>query len=279
MDKNMFADLDDESISQTDSIKVEKPKTASFSENIGNKKPTIVIYGDKGKGKTTAAYSLIRDNEKVLVISADGMSDIIAKEFFTRKNIEIYNTNKYDMIVIKKLPNGQYESMISMEAGNKNAQELIIKLQELKEDEYDWLVVDGMNVLEQNLAEAVMRFKYSLQISDGVKNLSWWRDRSNYINFLFDICLKKAKKGVIYTLYPKIVEKKMTDGEVLEKEEFPHYAADLMYKTLIVLRVDNKKVKGEQRYFVDVITSKLARIKTGDVIDYTGKNLYDLVKI
>jgi len=280
MRKGMFDDLDKEEVSdETNSIKVEKRKEEKISASPFNEKVTVVIYSEKGKGKTTAAYLLTNPKDKIFVVSGDGQSKIIAEQFFSKRDIEVYNAEKYDMIVVKKLPNGNYESIISMQAGDKNAQELIIKLQELEANKYDFIIIDGVNRIEQNLAEAVMRYKHFLQISDGVTNLSWWRERSNYINFLFDICLKKAKKGVIYTLYPKVVIKKKIEGEAIEQDEFPNYAADLMYKTQVVLRINSKKIKGEQKYLLDVISSKLARIKTGDEIDYTGKNLCDLIEL
>lgn len=230
-----------------DSFEYEEEKTSG--------KEVIVFFGQKGSGKTSASYML--DGEKV-VLSFDGKS-MRVKELMrpNDKSIRVYDARKYVSHFKNKLT----------ESSSKNFDYVMFLLNETKNHGgCDWLIIDGLEIVIE-MAEMKMRFDHKIGPFDGFATLSFWKDRKVNIRAVHDAALACARKGVIYTTY---VDKDeiVNDATLVKKQDVPKWMDIIMYETDAVVRTEIDK---DKRFLLKVITSKIKRFNTGDVIDVTGK--------
>lgn len=235
------------------------------------------IYGKKGEGKTYAGLSVIKPNESALILSFDGMSELIQKQFFSNVNAEIYNVIKEPLDIFTDDMNEPVKT--SVEAGARNTNELLKYLKSLQaqKKQYDWVVVDGYNIANI-LGELVMRNIYHLNAHQGVANMNAWKIRNSFLNALLDTAKSLSKIGVIYTLYSTTVDD-IVDGIVVNRKSIPNYIGDIMYQTHVVIHIYQKldKKDGSVRYSAEIETSKFKSIKPA-IYDITNSYLYNFIR-
>lgn len=280
-------------IQETREVKVEEAKKEPLvskeqnnaDESIYNpeKIKVITFYGHKGCGKTTALLSVLDKKNKVLLISFDGMSRIIAKNFFPElTNIEVYDAIKFPRIVIDEKNDGTYVPYESIQNAYKNCQLLLERLKAVKKGDYDIIIFDGLNIAEK-LAEGYMRYQKNLKFDEAFADFNNWKIRNAYISSLFWTGITKANNAVFYTLYPVEDVRKKKDGQVIDSESIPKYSEEVMYMTSIVIRIDRRDVPSQngsqKRYFATIESSKIKSVPSGKVIDITNKKLSDEVSL
>lgn len=241
---------------------------------------TITIYGEKGVGKTYNSLSFLKDNESAFIFSFDEQSRIIAEEYFKDKKIEVYDAIVNPRFVLKRIGD-ELKSEESVENSHKNIQLLYNKILSIKDGEYDFIIVDGGNILEK-MCEGEMRYLNNIKsYNERFPNLSLWNDRNSATGEIFNLCKQKAKKALIYTVYPMKNIMKKVEGEDYEFNEQPEWSKEIKHKTNITLRIKaddyiDKNGGNLRNYFVLVDNSKYKNIKSGQRINITNKLLKDV---
>jgi hypothetical protein len=137
----------------------------------------------------------------------------------------------------------------------------------------DWVMIDGMDVLVR-IAEMVMRWKYGLTMTEGIKNRNVWKYRRFVLKQVHNVALSLCRKGVIYTTY---VDKDETvkDGQLIDAKDakdVPKWLDIMMMETDHVFRVD---VKGEKYILVLESGKGIASQRKWDI---TGPLVIGVVK-
>lgn len=225
-----------------------EPETASGKEGI-------VFFGQKGTGKTSAAF--LMDGSKT-VLSFDGKS-LRVKELMRPddKNITVFDTRKYI---------SHWKNQMT-EGGKKTIEYVLFLLHETeKRGGCDWVIIDGLEMLIES-AEMAMRFDHKLGPFDGV-NMSYWKDRKMNIRAIHDAAFACAKKGVIWTSY---IDKDeiVNNATLVSKKEVPKWMDIVMYETDAVVKTQIDTIGGKEKFRLYVISSKIRRFKTGQVLDVT----------
>lgn len=257
---------------------------SQVNQNIPEQKKVVVIAvaAQKGHGKTYSALSLINENDSVLAISFDGKTQAIKDKDFENMKVEVYNTEKFIRWTAERTQFG-LEPLESVENTFKNCQLILEKLSDMKDSSVDYVIVDGLNLAER-YAESYMRFKHGLKYSDTFKNWNYWKERNSWMNFMLSSSIRKARKGVIYTLYMTENIKKREDGEITESEEVPKYAEDIMFLSDLVIKIEKKDEKGKgteniRTYTALIDSSKLKGVISGTKFNVTEKKLNEFVKL
>ena len=234
----------------------------------------ISIFGEKGIGKTYSAISTTKPDEKTLIISFDGMSEVIRKKDFNDyKNIEVYNVMQENL---DKFTNDDINPVeIDIDAGMRNVSKLKAQLELAKTKKYDWIIIDGYNIAEV-LGECIMRKQGGLKFGQGVANLSLWKIRNTFLNAILNSAKDIATIGVIYTLYT--MKNDILRQGVNVKVEEPNYIGEIKYRTLVVIEIKKQRREGKNKYTAYIETSKLASIKTGDEFDISGRKLNEFIR-
>ncbi len=249
-------------------------------------KPKIVtLYGQKGVGKTYSSLSLLNKNDKILVISFDGKSEQIGRQFFSDYQIDYYDAidnDKFPRIVFVEKNDETLEVIESIENGFANWQNLLKKLSALETGKYDFILYDGLNLAER-LSEAVMRYKKGLKYDENFTDFNNWKIRNNNVNSLLIVAQKKVNKGILYTVYPTEDVRKKKDGQVIDSEQMPKYVEEVMWQTDIVIKISSKNVKVNnsevKKYYATIESSKFKEIPSGTTYDVTGHNLSDFIRV
>ncbi len=262
------------------------PSSVQQSAFEGEKLSKIIsVFGYKGAGKTYNSIGLCRPDQKILAVSFDGVTEIIAKEFFPDYKITVYNAVKYPRFEWTDSPEGGYW-VESVEAGYKNLDELSNYLNSLKKDEFDVILFDGLNFAEK-LAEAYMRYKKGLKYDEKFADLNNWKLRNSQLNGIILTAQRKAKDFVIYTVYLEEHPITREAGQVMTSIEMPNYVKDVTSLAVIEIKIESKDVQtktqgttvSKRHFFATIWSSKLKSVPTGEVYDITGKKLSEFVKL
>jgi len=240
----------------------------TYDYTFGSKeegKIVLLIYGNKGEGKSTAAFSL---PGKKLVLNFDRKADRTKENMFSGdESIDIFDAMRYlkenfeDFIPTSVLTYDYIKSFLA----------------DLEEGEYDWIIFDGSEV-EMQICEMVMRGHNGKMPFEGIENRNLWKERKLYARQLHRLALGKAKMGVVYTAYTD-KDRVVRDGELVTEKDIPKWTDIIMWETDIVIRVwstlgDGKRMK----FYLRVDTSKRDDIaKTGMVKEWTGASLASLL--
>ena len=228
-------------------------------------KYVILIYGDKGVGKTTTALSFPGE---ILVLSFDRKAMLVKKNMFGGdKRIHVFD-------VVKYMDYSTDETML------KTAE--LVYLYTIKVLDYaskhlkpDWVVIDGAEIFQQ-IAEWVMRYRHGLKPFEGIRNLNLWKYRKQLIRDIHNKALNIAKRGVIYTTnieYQDIV----VEGELVTRKDVPKWIDILIYETDVVLKAVRDPRTRE--FKVEVVTSKDDKLfPTGETYTVTDKPLGKQIK-
>jgi len=198
-------------------------------------KEGIVFFGQKGSGKTSAAYLL--EGEKV-VLSFDGKS-LRVKETMRPddKSITVFDTKKY-------MSHWKHELTAS---ANKNFAYVMYLLGEIeKRGGCDWILIDGLEILIE-VAEMKMRYDHKVGPFDGFSNLGFWKDRKMNIRAVYDACYRAAKQGIVFC-YDEITRAMTPDGLKTLNELNP---GDMVYSLNASGEIELKPVKTVYKFDYD----------------------------
>jgi len=227
----------------------EKPKPKKKSEDGFDFSPTdqspkinIIIYAQKGCGKTTLAFSVPGSHN---CISFDRKSASIKVQAKDPDRITVYDGVRY----IDKSSAEQYIESCHIDWRYING--LISTMKNT-----DWTVVDGGEIFH-SIAEQVMRYNNGLMPFQGISNRNLWKERKLMVSQLFHRCLEKSNKGVIWTAYVD-KEEIIEDGEFVAKKDVPKWIDAVLYETDIVIKIDAKKDNsGKIEYFATIESCKV----------------------
>ena len=227
-----------------------------YKEETENGKEGIVYFGQKGAGKTSAAYLL---EGKKVVLSFDGKS-LRVKELMRPDDgdITVLDASKYISHWKNKMTEG----------GKKTVEYCKWLLNETtKRGGCDWVIIDGLEMLIE-AAEMAMRFDHKIGPFDGFANMGFWKDRRANIRAIHDSAFACATKGVVWTSY---IDKDeiVNNATLVKKTDIPKWMDIVMYYTDAVVKCQIDTIEGKERFRLYVLTSKIRRFKTGDVLDVT----------
>ena len=221
-----------------------------------NPKKILTIYGAKGVGKTTLAFSF---------------PGTIAALSFDKKSLQIKN-NMYDgndrikvFDCVKYLDEDFETYTVSSSVCYNHAVKI---LDSFGPDSYDWIVIDALEVLTQ-IAEMFMRFRNGITPFQGVSNMNVWKERRLLIRNIHQKALACARKGVIYTTYTKN-EIEESGGQETNVTR-PKWLDIIEWETDVVVQIIAQAGQGKMRYVARITSSKDDKwIPTGKVFDITG---------
>ena len=280
-----------EQSAKVESAQPKQAETSPATQNVSAEQQEqeyakiISVFGYKGAGKTYNSFGLCRPDQRILAISFDGVTEIIAREFYPDYKITVYNAVKYPRYEWVDSPEGGYW-VESVEAGYKNLDELSTYLKNLKPKEFDVIFFDGLNFAEK-LAEAYMRYKKGLKYDEKFADLNNWKLRNSQLNGIILEAQRKAKDFVIYTVYIEEHPTARDAGQVVSSIEMPNYVKDVTALAVVEIKIDSKDVQtkaqgatiSQRHFFATIWSSKLKAIPTGAVYDITNKRLFEFIKL
>ena len=236
---------------------IDYPETYDFKpiEPVRQSK-VIMIYGDKGVGKTHLALSL---PGKIAALSFDRKtSEVWIESFKADERIRVDDAIKYMNFASEE--NWLRSSVVTLDYLDK-------LFDHIKEEfQPDWVLIDGVGEFIR-IAEMKMRYVNNLSMTQGVE-WSYWKYRRMYIRQLHHKATACAKHGVIYTAYVDFKEK-YENGKIVETKEYPKWVDIIEEQTDVVIRVRSRMTDTGNRYIAEVESSKWARIRSGVRVDIT----------
>ena len=228
-------------------------------------KYVILIYGEKGTGKTTTAMSFPGE---IVVLSFDRKAAIIKSNIYNNdKRIHVFD-------VVKYMDYSTDETMLKT-AELTYLYALKILDYSAKKIKPDWIIIDGAEIFQQ-IAEWVMRYRHGLKPFEGIRNLNLWKYRKQLIRDLHTKALNIARRGIIYTTNVEY-EEIIVEGELVARKDVPKWIDILVYETDIVLKTVRDPRTRE--FKVEVVTSKDDKLlPTGKVYVVTDKPLGTQIK-
>lgn len=143
-------------------------------------------------------------------------------------------------------------------------QQLLVPFLKVPENAPDWILIDGLEKLS-NVCEMTMRYERGYKPYQGISNLNDWKYRNDMMHELHQLCVKIAKKGVVYTTYSK-VEEVIVDGQVVQRKEIPKWFGTVLEETDITL----KTIVGMDNESNTIFKVKVENSKKDNVMQ-TGK--------
>lgn len=244
---------------------LQAPKTEEFDQSpvVEEQGLGIMIYGDKGTGKTTLAFTA---DGTIACLSFDQQSNIIKKEMFANDSrITIFDAVRYysqidqDAILVSSTLTYTYILHLLSHA--------------IKDIHPDWIVIDGLEKMKE-LAEYKMRGANNLRPFENFANWGYWHERTFYMDQIDREAKRVAKKGVIYTSYIYFRRVVNDQGEKITEE--PKWAGNTKEKTRIVIKVERSTTTNGQEFYATVENSKENSVPTSGkkvvgTVDAQGK--------
>jgi len=229
---------------------------------------TCIIYGFKGNGKTELALSF---EGKIAVISFDRKTTQIKElRYDGDERITVFDGIRYL---------NQNTTELWMESAEKSFR-YINKLLEgpIKEMRPDHIVIDGTEIFIRDICEMNMRWQENLKAFEGFANLNLWKERNMFANQVHNLCLKLAKKGVIYTAYINDKKIKIVGGNIVEQRREPKWAANIKTQVGTVIYVESEQTEDGKIFWATVESSKTPEMKTGVKVDITDKGVKAIIE-
>ena len=256
-------------------IQQKEDPTASFSYDDAilspQSKDIIVIYGNKGEGKTTTAYGLITPGSNVKVLSFDANSVLpLELDYIKDRELTIEALDS-----LRPYDRSTAEDMLRT---SKNVCDWNMFLLDVikKKDNTDWIVVDGIERYTE-IGENAGRFELKIDKYQGTANQNLWKIRNMHVDNLFDKCVEVAKVGVIFIMYPKIDTTIVRMGQVVESEKVPKWVSKVAVESQIVIHTVREMNKDNAHYFAIIESSKKEKKYPPGKYDVTGTTLYNLI--
>jgi hypothetical protein len=221
----------------------------------------ITVYGHKGDGKTTVAFSL---PGQIACLSFDKKAfPVKAMMFKADERLHIYDAIRY-------LDEGDQAKLL--DSSVKSLDYVNYLLDKISENKPDWIVIDGTDVLT-NICEMVMRARNNLTPFQGVE-WTLWKERKVYLRQVHRKAMNSCKRGIVYTSYIDQAEI-IKNGQVYNKTDRPKWMDIQLAETDVVLRVLSEEdlKSSRRRYFVSVESSKVPEFKTGARPEVTDTGL------
>jgi hypothetical protein len=135
--------------------------------------------------------------------------------------------------------------------------------------------MDGLEILIE-MCEMKMRYDRKLQPFEAFSNLGYWKDRKMNIRAVNEACYSACAKGVVYTTY---IDKDeiVNNATLVKKKDVPKWMDIIMYETDAVVKTQIDDTTG--KFMLYVISSKIRRFKTGDVLDVTNARALDDIPV
>lgn len=243
-------------------VGAEPPKEVMEKFEVEEEKPVnkyvIMVYGDKGTGKTVTALSF---RGEMCVLSFDRKAMPIKMSMFSGDSrIHVFDAVKY----MDWHPERVTES-------SAKTFEYIMKILDYCGESIhpDWVVIDGTEIMEQ-IVEFAMRHRHGLGPFQGIANLNIWKERRLMLRQIHNKAYAIAKKGIIYTTYTHY-EDIVVEGELVTRKEVPKWIDVIMFETDAVLKTEYNS--RDNLFSVKVVTSKIKELPTGKVYGVTNKPL------
>jgi len=233
----------------------------------------ILPYGDKGDGKTWASMSI---GGSQFWLSFDNKTESIRRESFSNKPITVKDAVRY---YDRSSPEAW---ILSSDASMRYINMILNQIPDIDESHPptdknpDWIGIDCGEIYEL-MSEMEMRYNNNLKAFEGFANKNLWKERRMYIDNLLRRCIRKAKKGVIWTCYTdrkEIIDK----GEFITKKDVPKWIDAVLRETDVVIRVERESTKDGQHFFATVESSKWSKIPECGRTEITKKGLPILIK-
>lgn len=252
------------------------------SELPKTNKRVISIWGDKNDAKTTVAYSIMNHGDSCYVLSFDNKSrSPLDLPFIKNMNLDVYISDA--MKLYNKNTDPEWLSSSVRTIGYVH--HLLNRYDPLKYDkekydsakEVDWIVIDcNENLI--TVAEMSMRATYKLGVFSGVET-QFWKERKRIVDGIHERALSIAKKGVIYTFYPKVKELMKKNGEVIESKSVPAWIGKVLTDTDVKIHTTTSQDSdGNWKYFATIEGSKDLFYRNGRY-DITNQCLIDVLTV
>jgi len=243
---------------------VELPK-GEIKEDVASAKLVILIYGEKGCGKTMQAFSFPGE---IACLSFDQKSMRIKQNKYNKDD----RIHVFDMVKFM-----DYTDQSSVTQSSSKTYEYINAVLEHLEKTVkpDWIVIDGSDIFH-TICEWTMRFRHGIEAFAGIQNLNLWKERRLLMRQIHNRCLQIANRGVIYTTY-SVKDDLVVDGELVLKKDVPQWIDVIMYATDVVIHAFTDPVS--RTYRAKIITSKDdALFPSGRSYDVTDKKLWEVIE-
>lgn len=209
----------------------------------------VMIYGPKGTGKTTLAYTFDGD---IAVLSFDHQSNIIKISLFNNDpRITVYDALRYYSEVTPE---------DILQSAEITFRYILALFEEIKKKQPDWIVIDGLEFFKE-MCEYKMRGNNNLQPFENFANWGFWHERTMYMDQIDRRAKEIAKKGVIYTSYITYREVKDNTGAKVLQE--PKWAGNIKTRTRIVIKVEADNSNEGRTFYAQVESSKDNTFPTG----------------
>jgi hypothetical protein len=273
-ENNEWFKEDDEIKTETDSkdesVQTQTQQSYEFDTSPAEEsaKNVYMIAGEKGEGKTMTGMSFIRDKKRMAVIQFDGKASRIHKYYYkSTPRIVIYDGNKYWDTDPKLVGETSFKSIEYIKFLLKRIGSLPV------ESRPHFVMFDGLEVMTM-IAEFAMRYNNKIGPYAGIKNSNIWKERRGYVKAIHKLATEASLEGVIYTAYMDQIDVSIEEGQVQMRHTEPKWFDVIKLETDIVLHAHKGKKDGMDRYFVDVLSSKIPTIiVSGKRYDVTDRPL------
>lgn len=251
-------------------VKPEIPDEFTIEEETGPAKTVFTIYGLKGAGKTSTAFSL---GGSIACLSFDHKSASI-KDQLKNPGIHVYDAVKY-------LNDSSAEYMLQSAETNFRYINFLLHELEKNPEKYgydgkpDYIVIDGLEILQQ-ICEMVMRYRNNIGPFQGFPNLNLWKQRRLFMREVHRKALHACQKGVVYTTYTD-KDELIQDGTMVTKRDVPKWTDAILYETDVVVKVESGNEKNGLQFYAMIESSKIPTYKTGERKNITSKGLLAFV--
>lgn len=233
-------------------------------------KRIISIYGDKGTGKSTLAYSLMAPKDSCYVLSFD-------KKSMSPLDINVIKNMGLDVKVVN--PTRYYTKRtdpIWLSSALESVDYINHLLDYAEKHEFDWIIIDCTEILDE-IAQFAMRARYKCGCFGGVQ-IPFWKERRRILDNVHDRAITLAKKGVIYTFYPTTEDILVRNGQVIDSKTAPKWIGKILNETDITIHTKSMFNNQNWQFMANIESSKDLFYKGGEY-NVTDAPLYNILSM